>query len=125
MAAACNSCKLCACVAVDLRGLSDTTGSPPLTATITIRSTVSRGLDDDTIRFLRGSEALQISVELHIEAEACIDEAQVTGSSGQAVQPGETVGAGDRLTVVVNAFDADACRSAALTCSLLSCSRAS
>jgi hypothetical protein len=91
---------------VDLRGLNDTFRSGPLNSTITIRS----HSDNGALRFLAGSEILDLRVELEIEGEACINTSLITlkaAAASQTISSDSTVVVGDSVHVFVSSFDSD------------------
>ena len=90
---------------VDLRGLNDTAGRP-LKSTIFVHSKSG----NNAIRFLNGSEMLEIPVELEIEAEACINTSIITlkaVAAAQTISSGSDVVVGDSVHVLVSSFDSE------------------
>jgi hypothetical protein len=91
-------------------GLSDTAATSPMSSNITVysKANVTLGDSHDSV-FADRTEMQTIAVHLTIKAVPYIDDSHVTiaGSSGQTVQTGQPVTAGDQLTVTVNVYDTD------------------
>ena len=86
-------------------GLNDTGTTGPIVSSITITSTSSGSVFNNSNGM---NDVRSIPVRLFITAVPSVDasDVTVTSSSGRAVPPGEPVEAGDRLTIAVEAYDA-------------------
>jgi hypothetical protein len=96
-------------VTADSAGLNDTAQSGPLITSITFRCEPA-GPGMTTSDFANGTEVRTIELRLTIKAVPYVSNSHVVitrNASGQIVQRGEPVEAGDRLTVSVKAVDAD------------------
>jgi hypothetical protein len=87
-------------------GLGDTATTGPITTNITFHSSATLMKSSD---FVNGTNKQTITVRLNIFAVPYVTETHVTiiRSSGDPVRQGESVEAGDQLTVTVHAFDAE------------------